>query len=49
MLKICKEDFLPKKSNVTCVCGERFKDEEIKQILGKELYEQLTEKLNLSL
>ncbi|CAD8183249.1 unnamed protein product [Paramecium pentaurelia] len=49
MLKICKDDFLPKKSNVTCVCGEKFKDQEIKQILGNELYEQLTEKLNLSL
>ena len=44
---ICKDEFLAKNSNVTCPCGERFKDAEIVESLGKELYELLTEKLNL--
>lgn len=34
MKKICENTFLQKAGNVTCVCGERFKDAEIRENLG---------------
>lgn len=39
MKEICELTFLEKSGNVTCSCGERFKDAEIKENLGNERYE----------